>query len=78
MNKKAKLIWEFSGQDAEPMAQHHAKHLKEFAEREQIVHFGSGITASENHAEAYLIVGEKDMIAVRDALRPKRGEWVED
>lgn len=76
MERKAKLIWEFFGDDGLETAKHHAAHLEEFANREHITHFGCGSTNKEQQAEAYIIVEQKDMLLVRDALRPKRGEWV--
>tara|TARA_B100000965_G_scaffold387691_1_gene391380 strand:- start:486 stop:722 length:237 start_codon:yes stop_codon:yes gene_type:complete len=77
MEKKAKLIWEFFGEDGLETAKHHAIHLEEFAKKENIQHFGCGTVNKEQQAEAYLIVEQKNMITVRDALRPKRGEWVD-
>lgn len=77
MEKKIKLIWDFFGEDALKIAEHHAIHLKEFTKREKIEQFGCGTHQQGEQAMAYLIVGEENMIPVRDALRPKRGEWVE-
>ncbi|MEQ8908186.1 MAG: hypothetical protein RIC95_03270 [Vicingaceae bacterium] len=77
MQKKAKLIWEFFGEDGLETAKHHAIHLEEFAQKEQIQHYGCGTSEKDNLSEAFLIVEQKDMITVRDALKPKRGEWVE-
>ena len=34
MEKKAKLIWEFFGEDGLETAKHHAIHLEEFAQKE--------------------------------------------
>ncbi len=73
--KKIKLIWEFFGDDALETAKHHAIHLEEFSKKESIATFGCSSEMKEKHAEAYLIVEQSNMIKVRDALRPKRGEW---
>ena len=78
MEMKLKLIWDFYGEDAKPTAEHHVVHLKQFSEKENIPFFGAGIDSiSEIHTIAYLIIDEKNMIPVRDALKPKRGERVE-
>lgn len=74
--KKLKLIWDFYGDDATKIAEHHVIHLNEFIEREKLP---LKITGSENistsHATAYIVVFENQMISVRDRLRPHRGEW---
>ena len=79
MNRKIKLIWEFSGPDAEQTAKHHKIHLEEFDVREKLEFSISG-TAYLNHVTwlAYLIVLEKDVIVIRDALKPERAEIFED
>lgn len=76
--RKVKLIWEFFGDDALPTAVHHSKHLHEFCTREQIDLFECGTEEENDFSIAFLIVKEERMIMVRDALRPKRGEWVDD
>lgn len=69
------MIWDFRGPDAEGIARHHAIHLKEFAEKENITSEDIGHTpVSDMYCLAYMVVEEKDMIPVRDALRPHRGE----
>lgn len=77
MNRKIKLIWDFFGEDAADTAMHHAKHLKEFADREKISTFEVDAIDLKNHAEAYMIIKEENMLKVRDRLRPQRGQWVE-
>lgn len=75
MNRKIKLIWDFRGPDAHDIAKHHVVHIDEFTAREKIEMITSGVEAfSEMYSIAYLIVNEADMIAVRDALKPHRGE----
>jgi hypothetical protein len=78
MERKIKLIWNFYGDDALATAKHHAIHLEEFAKKEQIFSHASGASTVSGGAEAFLIINETDMIAVRDALRPQRGQWVEE
>lgn len=76
--RKIKLIWDMHGQHAKGTAEHHAIHLKEFAEREKIEVMDVGIeTFSDMHTMAFMVVKEKDMITVRDALRPQRAELAE-
>ena len=75
--RSIKLIWEFYGEDAKANAEHHAKHLKEYSERVSLGFSKTGIEDKNSLFIAYLIVKEDKMIQVRDALRPKRGEWVE-
>ncbi len=75
MSRKIKLIWDFRGPDAGETARHHEHHLKEYSHREME---GAELTGhsdfSDNHSIAYLVVEEKLMIPVRDALIPHRGE----
>lgn len=79
MERKIKVIWEFSGPDAEQTAKHHEIHLDEFAQREKLDDSIAG-TEYVNHITwlAYLIVLEKDVLTVRDALKPLRAEIFED
>ena len=79
MNRKIKVIWEFSGPDSEQTAKHHKIHLEEFGVREKL-NFSVAGTEYLNHITwvAYLIVLEKDAITVRDALKPLRAELFED
>jgi hypothetical protein len=73
--RRIKLIWDFRGMDAEKTALHHEIHLKEFAEREKIQDAISGIELlGEHYSIAYITVNEDDMLKVRDALIPHRGE----
>lgn len=77
--RKIKLIWDFKGPASLKTAEHHDIHLKEFVEKEQINSIAIGFEAiNEMHAIAYIAVNESDMLMVRDALRPHRGELFED
>lgn len=79
MERKIKLIWDMHGPDAKGTAEHHAIHLEEYAERNNIPQFGVGSNIeNETHVLAYLVVEEKDMITVRDALKPHRAELWEE
>ncbi len=71
--EKIKLIWDFRGPQSEGTAKHHAIHLDEFAKKENILSFGHGHEIlTQMHALAFMIVERKDMITVRDVLRPDR------
>lgn len=70
-----KLIWDFYGPDAEKIAAHHQIHLNQFAENKQLANPITGVeNSTETHSIAFLVVDKKQMIAVRDALKPHRGQ----
>ena len=74
-----KLIWDFRGPTAAKTAEHHDIHLREFVTTEVLT---PGLTGWESlgefHAIAFLVVEEKDMIPMRDRLKPHRGELFSD
>jgi hypothetical protein len=74
MERAIRLIWDFRGDAAQGTAEHHARHLAEFAQRE---HLSRQTTGAEElaplHWIAWMIVDEKDVPALRTALRPSRG-----
>lgn len=73
--RKIKLIWDFRGEVAAKTAEHHEIHLKEFIAAEKLELNITGFEIlNEIYAIAFMVVEEKDMIAVRDALKPHRGE----
>ena len=73
--KKIKLIWDFRGQVATKTAEHHEIHLKEYILSKKVSLNITGFeTLNEMHAIAFMVVEESDMIVVRDALKPHRGE----
>lgn len=75
MNRKIKLIWDFRGPTAQKTAEHHVIHLKEYAQIENLnIYETATETISEFISTAFMIVDEKDMLSVRDALKPHRGE----
>jgi len=76
--KKLKLIWDFHGPDAYKTAQHHEIHLKEFIQNKDLQNQITGTEQlSESYSIAFMVVNENEMIPVRDALKPHRGEWYE-
>ncbi|MDP2159259.1 MAG: hypothetical protein Q8K02_02155 [Flavobacterium sp.] len=75
MSRKIKLIWDFRGPASAKTAEHHEIHLKEFIEAEKLPLNITGFEIyNEMQAIAFMVVTEENMIAVRDALKPHRGE----
>lgn len=78
MSRKIKLIWDFRGPASAKTAEHHEIHLKEFIIAENLPLNITGFEIyNELHAIAYMVVTDENMIAVRDALKPHRGELYE-
>lgn len=78
--RKIKLIWDFRGPAAYSVARHHEEHLKEYlAATEGLTLAITGHSdLSSMHSLAFMVVEESEMPAVRDALRPHRGEIYEN
>ncbi len=75
MSRQIKLIWDFRGASAAKTAEHHELHLKEYSIHQKLIGSISGFEIkNEMHALAFLVVTEDNMIQVRDALKPHRGE----
>lgn len=75
MSRKIKLIWDFRGPASAKTAEHHEIHLKEFIIAENLPLNITGFEVyNEMQAIAFMVVTEENMIAVRDALKPHRGE----
>lgn len=75
MSRKIKLIWDFRGSVAAKTAEHHEIHLKEFIKMEQLPLNITGFEVlNEMHSIAFMVVMEEQMLQVRDALKPHRGE----
>jgi hypothetical protein len=73
--RKLKLIWDFRGPNSLKTAEHHNIHLKEFITIEKLDVSITGYESLTNmHAIAFLVVDEKDMKPIRDALKPHRGQ----
>ncbi|PKQ46488.1 hypothetical protein [Confluentibacter flavum] len=73
--RKLKLIWDFHGPDANKIAQHHEKHLKDYIIIEKLNITITGVeTLSDIHAIAFLVLNEAQMKPIRDALKPHRGQ----
>jgi hypothetical protein len=75
--RKIKMIWDFRGPDGLEIAKHHQKHLDEFIKLEKLDSRADFQEINEVYAIAFMIVEEKNMILVRDALKPHRAEVAE-
>lgn len=76
MSEQVKLIWDFRGPNAQHIAQHHAKHFKEYAEAKNMatVLIGSEAAGPMHHL-AYMVVEEVAAHELRNILKPNRGQW---
>jgi len=75
MSRKIKLIWDFRGPAAAKTAEHHEIHLKEYIAIEKLALNITGFQIlNDLHAIAFMVVTDENMIGVRDALKPHRGE----
>jgi len=78
MSRKIKLIWDFRGPAAAKTAEHHEIHLKEYIAIEKSPLNITGFKIiNDMHAIAFMVVTDENMIVVRDALKPHRGEVYE-
>lgn len=75
MTRQIKLIWDFRGSEAEKTAEHHVIHLKQYITAEKLdLDITGFLQLNEFHSIAFMVVNESEMIAVRDRLKPHRGE----
>ena len=75
MSRQIKLIWDFRGEAAAKIAEHHEMHLNEYIAMEKFPITITGFELkNEIHAIAFMVVTDENMIQVRDALKPHRGE----
>ncbi len=75
MTERVKLIWDFRGPNAKHIAEHHAKHLGEFAEAEKLQNTILGQEEiSAMHHIAFLVVEKHLMDSLRETLKPTRGQ----
>jgi hypothetical protein len=75
MSRQIKLIWDFRGPDSAKIAEHHEIHLKEYIVIEKFILNITGFEIQgETQATAFMVVTDENMIQVRDALKPHRGE----
>lgn len=79
MERTIKLIWDFFGEDAQFFAEHHQKHLKEFAEKENLMLKDTTTEKiTDQHFIACLLAKESQVFMIRDAVKPKRAELIEE
>lgn len=79
MNRKIKLIWDFRGPAAAQTAEHHEKHLKEYITIEKLDLNTTGFKhINDLYSYAFMVAEESNMIRLRDALKPHRGELHEE
>ena len=75
MDREIKLIWDFKGPNGYQTAVHHEKHLKEYIAIEKLpLNITGTQVLTDMHSIAFMVVVEKDMFALRDALKPHRAE----
>ncbi|WP_405371060.1 MULTISPECIES: hypothetical protein [unclassified Nonlabens] len=73
--RQLKLIWDFKGPDAQKTAAHHLIHLDEYVKENKVESLATGTEQiNKNHFIAFLALEELFMPAVRDALKPHRGQ----
>ncbi len=73
--EQVKMIWDFRGPNAEPIAKHHQIHLNEFVEKEGISETITGIeVVSEYYCMAFLVVPNEQVNRLRTLLKPHRGQ----
>lgn len=78
MAKMIKIIWDFRGPDASKIAEHHSKHLLEYAFTKELQNnMISSEDLSATHSIASLVISEDIMRKVRDDLKPHRGEFIQ-
>ena len=77
--ERVKLIWDFRGPNAVPIAKHHVIHLKEFVETEELQNTICDVQeVSEMHCIAFLVVEKEHMNRLREQLKPHRGQLYND
>jgi hypothetical protein len=75
MTERIKLIWDFRGPNAKNIADHHAKHLSEFAEAKKLQNAFTGHQEiTPMHHIAFLVVEKTLMNTLRETLKPTRGQ----
>lgn len=79
MSKKIKLIWDFRGPASSKTAEHHEIHLKEYIISEKLpINMTGYKVIDQMYSLAFMVVTNENMIQVRDALKPHRGEIFND
>jgi len=75
VDRKIKLIWDFKGPNGAQTAAHHEKHLKEYIAMQKLTLKVTGCQdLTDLHSIAFMVTPEKEMLQLRDALKPHRAE----
>jgi hypothetical protein len=75
LNDKIKLIWDFRGLDSIKIAEHHSKHIQEFATKQSLNFYKIDCSQiSDIYSIAFIIIDKKDLTTFKDALKPHRAE----
>ena len=75
MSERIKLIWDFRGPNAAPIAEHHVKHLLEYVASEKLKNtYCSTEQISPMYSVAFLVVEKELMNILRESLKPHRGQ----
>ena len=78
MEKKIKLIWQFNGNDALKIANHHLVHLNEYILREEIDVIDKGSELINEFSSISFIIIDNSLVEnLRVALKPHKGFIVE-
>lgn len=73
--ERIRLIWDFRNIEAEKIALHHVKHLNEYLSDKKVSNSSAHHQQiSEHHWIAFIDTDRENMILLRDALKPQRGE----
>lgn len=77
--REIKIIWDFKGPVSEQTAKHHAIHLREFAQLNNIpfLEIDFAVLVKDIQAIAFIAVTEDYMPIIRDRLKPHRAELYE-
>lgn len=75
MERKIKMIWDFRGSAAQRTAEHHCIHLEEYALAKELGAVRTGVEVhGEFHSLAFMVVEESQVGALREILKPHRGQ----
>ena len=79
MSERIKFIWDFYGPTGKPTAEHHIKHLGEFADAKDLPETIFGVeNVAPNHHIAYMVVEKERVDELRALLKPNRGQYYEE
>ena len=71
---RIKLIWKFSGLDADKIAMHHLEHIEEYIDREKLEIFQIGNERIDDSTTISFIIISKDLLdKIKHDLKPHEG-----